>query len=403
MSINFQASSKLRIAIVGGGIGGLAAAAFLSKTGHDVTLFEQAPALGEVGAGLVMAPNAMRQLRRMGVADQIANTGVRLEAGWEFRRWSDGTVLSVEDLDHRCKELYGEDTYVLHRADLLSAILSAVPKRALRLDSRVTSIEQDAGGAHIALGNGEIHQADVVVGADGVHSVVRGMLAPPAPAEYSGMCAFRALVPADKAPEFSRRPVQTLWIGPGRHLVHYPVSSGRYINLVAFAPAGDYTRESWSATADLEDFLAEFQGWDPRLEDLIRAADRPGRWALLDREPLQHWTHGHITLLGDAAHPMYPFFAQGAAQAIEDAAVLAHCLVRYADAPVQALATYEAARIERTTKIQSLSHARKDINHLPDGPAQKERDDRLAEGDALAKSAWLYSYDPINALEQVAI
>ncbi|MET1153089.1 FAD-dependent monooxygenase [Arthrobacter sp.] len=402
MSNNSQSASKLRVAVVGGGIGGLAAAAFLTRAGLQCTLFEQAPALGEVGAGLVMAPNAMRLLRRMGVADRVVENAVRLKAGWEFRRWSDGTVLSVEDLDQRCKELYGEDTYVMHRADLLAAIRSAVPDHVIRLGRRAASIEQDADGARITLADGGVHEADVVIGADGVHSAVRGIIASPAPAAYSGMCAFRALVPADKAPEFSRRAVQTLWIGPGRHLVHYPVSAGRFINLVAFAPAGDYTKESWSATADLEDFLAEFAGWDRRLEDLIKAAERPGRWALLDREPLQRWTHGRVALLGDAAHPMYPFFAQGAAQAIEDAAVLTHCLVRYADTPVHALTTYEAARIERTTRIQSLSHERKDINHLPDGPEQRERDARLADGDALAKSAWLYTYDPLQALEEVA-
>jgi salicylate hydroxylase len=345
----------------------------------------------------------MRLLRRMGVANRVEANGVRLKAGWEFRRWSDGTVLSVEDLDNRCRELYGEDTYVAHRADLLSAIQSAVPEEVLRLGARVTSVEQDSSGVRIMLENGSVHEADVLIGADGVHSVVRGAITTPAPAEYSGMCAFRALVPAEVAPKFSRRPVQTLWIGPGRHLVHYPVSAGRYINLVAFAPAGDYTKESWSATADLEELLTEFAGWDPRLRDLIEAADRPGRWALLERQPLERWTEGRITLLGDAAHPMFPFFAQGSAQAIEDAAVLTISLTRFANDPQRALTDYEAARIERTTKIQSLSHARKDINHLPDGPEQRARDAQLSEGDPLITSGWIYSYDPELALGEVAV
>jgi salicylate hydroxylase len=403
MSATSKSTFQLHIAIVGGGIGGLATAAFMSQAGHRVTLFEQAPALGEVGAGLVIAPNAMRLLRRMGVANRVEANGVRLKAGWEFRRWSDGTVLSVEDLDNRCRELYGEDTYVAHRADLLSAIQSAVPEEVLRLGARVTSVEQDSSGVRIMLENGSVHEADVLIGADGVHSVVRGAITTPAPAEYSGMCAFRALVPAEVAPKFSRRPVQTLWIGPGRHLVHYPVSAGRYINLVAFAPAGDYTKESWSATADLEELLTEFAGWDPRLRDLIEAADRPGRWALLERQPLERWTEGRITLLGDAAHPMFPFFAQGSAQAIEDAAVLTISLTRFANDPQRALTDYEAARIERTTKIQSLSHARKDINHLPDGPEQRARDAQLSEGDPLITSGWIYSYDPELALGEVAV
>ncbi|GER23308.1 salicylate hydroxylase [Zafaria cholistanensis] len=392
-------SPPLHVAVVGGGIGGLAAAAFLGRSGHRVTVFEQAPALGEVGAGLVVAPNAVRLLRRLGVMDQLQTRAVRLEAGWEFRRWSDGTVLSVEDLASRCAELYGEDTYVLHRADLLSAIRSAVPDEALRLGSHVDSVEQDADGVRLTLGDGTTHHADVLLGADGVHSLVRGIVAAPTPAEYSGMCAFRALVPADKAPDFARRPAQTLWIGPDHHLVHYPISGGEYVNVVAFAPAGEFTRESWSATAELEELLVEFKGWDPRLEELIKAADRPGRWALLDRKPLDRWTHGRITLLGDAAHPMFPFFAQGAAQAIEDAAVFAGCLTKHADEPELALKTYESLRIERTTRLQEMSHARKDINHLPDGPEQQARDAQLADGDALTKASWIYSYDPARELD----
>jgi salicylate hydroxylase len=383
----------LRVAVVGGGIGGLATAAFLHKAGQHVTVFEQAPSLKGVGAGLVMAPNAMRLLRRMGVMEQVLTTGVRLETGWEFRRWSDGSVLSAEDLDVRCAELYGEDTYVLHRADLLAAIKSAVPECIVRLGSRVSSVAQSTDGVSLVLADGSVHEADVLIGADGVHSVVRGTIAAPTPAEYSGMCAFRALVPAESAPEFARRPAQTLWIGPDRHLVHYPISGGRQVNLVAFAPAGDFKRESWTAVAELEEFLAEFAGWDPRLEALIRAADRPGRWALLDRQPLTQWTVGRISLLGDAAHPMFPFFAQGAAQSLEDAAVLATCLTRHAEDPQRGLVEYSSLRIGRTTKMQQLSRARKDINHLHDGTEQEQRDAQLADGDPLAQAGWIYGYD----------
>jgi len=174
---------------------------------------------------------------------------------------------------------------------------------------------------------------------------VRSALFGASPATYSGLCAFRALVPAGAAPPFARRPAQTLWIGPGHHLVHYPVSAGQRVNLVAFAPAGDYTVESWTATATVEEFLAEFNGWDQRLADLIRAAGTPGRWALLDRVPLPRWSQGGATLLGDAAHPMFPFFGQGAAQSIEDAAVLARCLADGMGNPAAALRRYEELRI----------------------------------------------------------
>lgn len=393
----------VRIAIAGGGIGGLAAAAFLLQRGHDVQVFEQARELKEVGAGLVMAPNAVRLLRRLGALDRFVSTAVRLEQGWEFRRWDNGTVLSVEDLDTRCEELYGEHTYVSHRADLLEAIGELVPAERVHLGSRVTGIEEDAEGVTLILEDGSTHTAELLIGADGVHSVVRQHLIGVSPAEDSGMSAFRSLVPADKAPEWAKRPAQTLWIGPNHHLVHYPVSSGRYINLVAFAPAGEYTRESWTATVDLEEFQAEFAGWDPRLEELISHAERPGRWALLDRAPLKRWSYGRITLLGDAAHPMFPFFAQGAAQAIEDAAVLAESITRHSHDLETALTVYQDLRIERATRLQEASHARKDINHLPDGPAQQARDAALGEGDPLVKSGWIYAYDPATELRESVI
>src|SRR5581483_10420624 len=241
--------------------------------------------------------------------------------------------------------------------------------------------------------DGEEVEADVVIGADGVHSVARSAVADPEPPTDSGICAFRALVPAERAPEFARRNAQTLWIGPGRHLVHYPVSAGRLINLVAFAPAGDESVESWSATATVDEFVAEFHGWDPRLVNLIRAADMPGRWALLDRAPLTRWSAGPVTLLGDAAHAMFPFFAQGAAQAIEDAAVLARCLADDADQPARAVRRYESLRIPRTSRLQHVSQARSLVNHLPDGPEQQARDRSFTDTDPLVSNGWIYGYD----------
>jgi len=400
-------TAKPRIAIVGGGIGGLAAAAFLHRAGLDSTVYEQTPQLKEVGAGLVVAPNAARLLRRLGVLDTLAARAVRLETGWEFRRWQDGTVLSAEELATKCERLYGEHTYTAHRADLLDAVAQAVPEAAIRLDKRCLRIDTgagpDAGPVTLSFADGETVTADVVVGADGIHSMVRAALTAPAPAVYSGLSAFRALVPAEQAPPFARRPAQTLWLGPGHHLVHYPVSNGTLVNLVAFAPAGGYTTESWTATATVAEFLAEFEGWDRRLTDLITAAGTPGRWALLDRAPLTSWGSGPVTLLGDAAHPMFPFFAQGAAQAIEDAATLAHCLSQElggeagASGPADlsaALRRYEMLRIPRTTRLQQISHARAHVNHLPDGPEQRARDAGFTAVDPLEANAWIYAHDP---------
>ena len=389
-----SSAGRPRVAIVGGGIGGLAAAAFLHRTGLRSVIYEQAAQLKEVGAGLVLAPNAVRLLRRLGVLDQFLDRAVPLDVGFEFRRWRDGHVLSAEDLAGACERLYGERTYTAHRADVLGAIAAAVPAGTLQLGRNCTGVEIRGGRTVLGFADGSSAEADVVIGADGMHSVVRAAVTEPAPARYSGMCAFRALVPAAHAPEFTRRRAQTLWIGPDHHLVHYPVSGGTAINLVAFAPAGDFIVESWSATATTGEFLAEFTGWDQRLQDLIGQAGTPGRWALLDREPLARWSRGPVTLLGDAAHPMFPFFAQGAAQAIEDAAVLARCIAADERAPARALWRYESLRIERTTRLQQVSHARAHVNHLPDGPEQQARDEALAAADPLVANGWIYAYDP---------
>ncbi|HEX4811419.1 MAG TPA: FAD-dependent monooxygenase [Nonomuraea sp.] len=382
-----------RIAIVGGGIGGLATAAFLHREGIPSTVYEQAHQLAEVGAGLVVAPNAARQLRKLGALDALRERAVQLDTGWEFRRWEDGTVLSSENLADACERLYGEQTYTAHRADLLRVIEARVPVQSIALGRKCVGLEVGAR-PRLRFADGQTVEADVVIGADGVHSVVRGALFTVSPPAYSGICAFRALVPAGRAPAFARRPTQTLWLGPGHHLVHYPVSAGELVNLVAIAPAGDYTVESWTATAPVEELLAEFDGWDPRLVELIRAAGTPGRWALLDRAPLPRWSEGGVTLLGDAAHPMFPFFGQGAAQAIEDAAVLARCLATGLDDPAGALKRYEEVRIPRTTRLQTVSHARSHINHLPDGPEQRERDAAFARHDPLVANGWIYGYDP---------
>ncbi len=386
------------IAIIGGGIGGLATAAFLHRAGLRGTVYEQAPALREVGAGLVVAPNAARLLRGLGVLEQLLGSAVRLEVGWEFRRWRDGTVLSAEDLATACERLYGEHTYTVHRADLLEAIGRAVPPGEVRLGKRCVAIDVRDGRALLRFEDGEKAEADVVIGADGVHSTVRAAIAEPHDATDSGLCAFRALVPGESAPPFARRRAQTLWIGPGRHLVHYPISGGQLVNLVAFAPAGEDSVESWTARATVEEFLGEFDGWDPRLVGLIAAARDPGRWALLDRAPLPSWSRGPVTLLGDAAHPMFPFFAQGAAQAIEDAAVLARCLADDAADPPRALRRYEALRLPRTSRLQEVSHARSDVNHLPDGPDQRARDASFAGTDPLVDNGWIYGYDPDAAI-----
>ena len=387
----------MRIAIVGGGLGGLAAALFLRKAGIEATVYEQAPQLREVGAGIVVAPNMVRPLAALGLVQKLEEFAVRLEAAWEFRNWKDGRVLCTQPMGEECERLYGAHCYVAHRADLLAMLLQALPPRQLKLDRRCVAIEQDAREARLTFesrhGSTTNIVADVVIGADGIHSAVRPAVAREAEARFSGLCAFRCLVPAAQAPGMALRPVQSLWLGPGRHFVHYPISGGRLVNFVAIVPAGDWRAESWIADGEIPDVLREFEGWDDRVRQLILSASETKRWAMYDRLPLEKWTQGRVTLLGDAAHAMLPFFAQGAAQAIEDAAALAECLAG-ADAASagEALQRYESIRRPRASKVQEMSRGREIQNHLPDGSEQQQRDAKLASGDPLRQSAWLYGH-----------
>ncbi|MEZ5728280.1 MAG: FAD-dependent monooxygenase [Burkholderiaceae bacterium] len=325
-----MARTRLRVAVVGGGLGGLVAALYLVRDGHEVTVFERTPELREFGAGIVVAPNMVRLYDRLGLGAALRDCAVSLEAAWEFRRWQDGRVLFSQPMGAECERLYGTNCFVAHRGDLQQLLAAALPSGVVRAGHRCLGVDADDAGAWLTLATGDDDAAavrserfDAVVGADGIHSAVRAAIGARDSARFSGLCAFRCLVPAVDAPEMARRPVQTLWLGPGRHFVHYPISRGEYVNVVGIVPAGDWRDESWTAEGSIDDMRREYAGWDPRVLGLIDSATDTRRWAMFDREPLDHWTRGRVTLLGDAAHAMLPFFAQGACQATEDAAVLA--------------------------------------------------------------------------------
>ena len=304
-------------------------------------------------------------------------------------------MLFVQPMGAACERLYGADCYVAHRADVLAMLQQSLPAERLRLGQRCVAVRQTAQAAELDFadrcGRHTSEDCDVVIGADGIHSFVRAIVAPQVEVRFSGLCAYRCLVPADKAPDMALRPVQALWLGPGRHFVHYPISRGRWVNVVAIVPAGDWRTESWTAEGSIADLSAAFAGWDDRVQQLILSATDTKRWALYDRSPLERWSEGRISLLGDAAHAMLPFFAQGAAQAIEDAAVLADCLRQARrDSVAQALQRYEQMRRPRASRVQLMSRGREIRNHLPDGPEQRRRDSEFADGDPLRQSAWLY-------------
>jgi salicylate hydroxylase len=387
----------LRVAIVGGGLGGLAAALFLRAAGVEARVYEQAAELREVGAGIVVSPNMVRPLARLGLAAALPSFAVRLEEAWEFRRWQDGRVLFSQKMGDECERLYGAPCYVAHRCDLLSLFQNALPASQLHLDHRCTSVRDEGDSVQLVFARRDGSEirvtADLVIGADGIHSVIRDAIAPKVDARFSGLCAFRCLVPAERAPAMALRPVQSLWLGPKRHFVHYPISGGRLVNVVAIVPAGDWRTESWTAQGEVSDMKREFAGWDARVHQLIDSATDTKRWALYDRMPLERWTSGRASLLGDAAHAMLPFFGQGAAQAVEDAVVLADCLREAGrDAVPEALLRYEAVRRPRATEVQLMSRGREVRNHLPDGPEQEQRDRDFAQGDPLRQSAWLYGH-----------
>lgn len=385
---------RLNIVIVGAGLGGLAAALYLHRDGHNVAVYEQATSLGELGAGIVVPPNLVRPLQRLGLLQALQRRSVRLEAAWEFRRWQNGQVLFSQPMGDHCEQLYGAACYVAHRADLLDILRQSLPATVIRTGHcfRAARPMRDCVSLNFATATGQRWlQADLAIGADGIHSAVRSLVVDTLEPRFSGLCAFRCLVAADRAPAFARRPVQTLWLGPGRHFVHYPVRAGQLINIVAIGPARDWRDESWTATGEVADLAREYAGWDPRLGQLIDAAEATTRWALYDREPLDSWCKGRIGLLGDAAHAMLPLYAQGAAQAIEDAEALAICL-RGIDsaAVVAALQRYQQRRKTRADRVLLMSRGRERRNHLPDGPAQIERDAQLRQADPLRDSSWLY-------------
>lgn len=386
--------------VVGGGIGGLATAAFLQQQGIQARVYEQAPALQPVGAGIVLAPNAVRLLRRLGLMDALRRHALRVRTGWEFRRWQDGRILLSQDMDE-CERLYGEAAWLVHRADLLDVLLSAVDPATIHLGHRLIAAEQSSDGVRARFANGAVAEGELLVAADGIHSAVRQQHVGAVSARDSGLCAWRATIPSDRLPQLYVEPTQTLWLGPGRHLVHYPVSAGTLVNVVAFTPAQSQGGvESWTAQGDPDEFRAEFAEWDGRVGDLLAAVTEVGRWAVLDRAPISTYVYDRIVLVGDAAHPMLPFFAQGAGQAIEDAAALATALLE-ASTPREALAVYQQVRVPRTAQVQEASHNRATVNHLPDGHEQQARDRSFAGSDPLRHSDWLYGYDAQTEIRAV--
>ena len=384
----------ISVGVIGAGIGGLSAALSLLAAGFDVHVYEQASTLGEVGAGVQVSPNAARVLHNLGLGEALAATGVRPAELWQ-RRWDDGRTLLRTPLGEPLEARFGFPHYQMHRADLLGTLAAAIPAERIHLGHRLVAVDEDGDRVRPRFAGGARPELDVLVGADGIHSTVRGLLSGPEQPNFTGCVAYRGLIPAERLAHLSIEVTAQIWMGPGGHFVHYYVSSGRLLNFVAVVERDAWGRESWTDRGDVEEARAAFDGWHPQVRGILAAVDETFVWALFDRPPLDRWSRGRVTLLGDACHPMLPFMAQGAAQAIEDGATLAACLAEGGD-PAEALRRYERLRLPRASRVQALSAGNKIRFHLPDGPEQRARDEAMAEGGtdfSYRAVEWLYRHD----------
>jgi|SRR5262245_11420316 len=391
-------ATQPRIALIGGGIGGLVAAIALRERGFEPVVFEQAGKLKEVGAGIQITPNSTKILRALGLEEAVRRHG--FEPGFMLTRdMTTGEILFRTQAKGAMAERFGAGWFQIHRADLLEILIAALNGADIRLNTRCVGIDPVEDGAIVEINGGERERFDVVVGCDGIHSTVRAILHGGQSVRFTGNMCWRALIPVDALPANHLEPVMNYWMGRRGHVVAYFVRGGTLVNLVVVIETDSWVEESWSVEGRREDMLSALPNAHRDLRILLERVERCFKWGLFDRDPFPRWRHGRVTLLGDAAHPMLPFLSQGAASAIEDGYVLARELARAPFDPDAALAAYEAERRPRTARIQLAARAQGEIFHLHSPWARLKRVlrlDRLEKprADLLSKD-WIYSYDPI--------
>jgi salicylate hydroxylase len=339
-------NKDFKIVIVGGGIGGLYAANAMLAKGFDVEVHEQAPALGEIGAGVFMTPNSVRQMQRIGLGDEVDRRGSLVGDKSHYYRHDGTPIAGVQTTDSSGWNA----TYGMHRADLVDMLARNLPEGVVHTGHVAESFEQDDRKARVSFKNGDMAEGDLVIAADGIHSTLQSCVVPPSTPVFSGSVAYRGTIPHDRLPDWPTDAWE-MWLGEKKHFLVFPLRAGEIINFVGFVPADDEMRESWSAPGDPDQLRAEFAGWDDRITDLLSKVDHTFRWGLYDREPLSKWYSGRLALLGDAAHPMLPHLGQGANQSIEDGIALA-TLLEECDDLETALGRYQDLRLDRVADVQ---------------------------------------------------
>jgi len=386
-----------KVLIVGAGLGGLSAAACLIKAGHDVEIYEQAAVLGEVGAGIQLSANPMHVMRHLGLDQAIVKLGVRPGA-YVFRLHDTGEIIQQFPLSEDHERQHGAPYIQIHRADLHELLVDNARRLkpdVIHLKKQAVGFSEDADGVELKFSDGTSARGDILVGADGLKSVIARQIVGPVPASYTGDAAWRVTVPVERLPEKFLDSVMSVFMGPGGHAVCYYVRGGKILNFVGIVETDEVSEESWTVKFPWERLKENYRGWHPIIQTVIDAADKDQcyRWSLHNRLPIRNWSTRRATILGDAAHATLPYLAQGAAMAIEDGAVLARALGQAATIP-EALDLYQRNRVDRTAKVVEQSTQNRWLFHL-----SSEAEIRAAfaqRNEGADRNKWLYSYNPLT-------
>tara|TARA_S200000501_G_scaffold56911_2_gene47095 strand:- start:444 stop:1625 length:1182 start_codon:yes stop_codon:yes gene_type:complete len=388
-----------KILIAGAGLGGLSAAGCLLKAGFDVEIYEHAPSLGEVGAGIQMSANAMHVLNYLGIGEKISAQSVRPEA-YVFRLHNTGEIIDRFNLSDEHLALHKAPYNQAHRADLhglLTDMVLGLKPNSIHLNKTVKYFNESERDVSLFFEDGTKVIGDVLIGADGIKSVVRDQISGKVPATYTGDSAWRITVPKEVLPKNFMEQVMSVWMGPGKHAVTYWIKRGTLLNFVGSVETPVASDESWTAKFPWEEMKSNFKGWHSDIQTVIDLADRNEcfRWALYSRPVVKNWSTSRATILGDAAHATLPYLAQGAAMAIEDGAILARCLSDVSEIS-KALNLYERNRYDRTKRVVETSNANRKLFHLDNEDEIRAYFSNRDEG--ASRNEWLYSYNPLTTV-----